>query len=163
MKKLRLFFLIGLIIFIASCGDEEENNNNIVTYNSECLYMKDGSTDDYSAINFQYYAQEKKLVFKHINTAFNCCPGALSASYLYEGNTIRITESEKEALCSCLCLYNLEMAINNISLGTYDITVNEPYLTDEPNLQFQINLNDSTQGTYKVPRENYPWNLSGLE
>ncbi len=163
MKKSALFFLIGIFLFVASCGDEEENNNNIVTYNSECLYMKDGSTDDYSAINFQYYTQDKRLVFKHINTAFNCCPGELSATVLREGQLISISESEEEGLCSCLCLYNLEMELNNVAVGIYDITINEPYVHDDPTLRFQINLNDSLQGTYRVPRENYPWNLSGLE
>ncbi len=106
----------------------------------------------------EYRFSGDTLSLKHINAAFNCCPGEIEVETSVAGDTIIIAEKEKEALCDCLCLYDLKMAIYNVSASGYTIVVRELYLTeeDEP-LIFTVDLAGQPEGKHCVKRNHYPW------
>ncbi len=157
MKKTVFIFLLAIISLLACNKDEEEINDALISH-SECKSFKDGG-NDFSAIEYQYNADSKQLKFRHINSAFNCCPGELSVQISIEGNSIKISEAEKEAACNCLCLFDLEMQASDINAGIYQLKITEPYLYDQESLECTINLNDSITGTYRLERSNYPWGI----
>ncbi len=100
------------------------------------------------------------LSMTHVNTAFNCCPDSLTATFEISGDTIRIHEEEflTDGGCRCLCLYDLDYEIRNLDAGTYSIELDQMYLPDgdEP-LAFDIDLTAAGAGSYSVTRTDYPW------
>ena len=98
-------------------------------------------------------------MLKHINTGFNCCPEILYVTVYVVNDTITIEEDEKEQLCLCRCLYDIDMEIHDILPGEYHVKVVEPYCGDQEKLEFRLDLNDINEGTYCVPRTEYPWNV----
>jgi hypothetical protein len=107
------------------------------------------------------YRPDSTLFLKHVNAAFNCCPGALFAGLEFRDSVIIIEEHEAAALCDCNCLYDLEYAIRHLSPGVYGIKVIEPYIdeSEEP-LEFVIDLRIPASGIYCVERHFYPWNVN---
>ena len=67
------------------------------------------------------------LLLRHVNAAFNCCPGEITAEISISNDTITIVERESQPGCHCLCLYDLEYRFENIEAGTYTIIFIEPY------------------------------------
>ena len=110
-----------------------------------------------SAVEYAYDATKRTLTLKHINAAFNCCPGVLSATVSVEENLITIVEKESETSCNCNCLYDLDIEITNIARKSWRILFIEPYLAppDLP-LSFAIDLSTSSSGRHAVPRTGYP-------
>ncbi len=119
--------------------------------------LRDNTPLDKSCIEYQY-SDTNVLLLSHINAGFNCCPGELSADITVEGNLITIEESESEAGCRCLCIYDLDYEIRYLESGVYQIRIVELYLNeeDEP-LNFTIDLSSSPSGSYCVDRTHYPW------
>lgn len=108
-------------------------------------------------IEYQYNGSGK-LILRHINAGFNCCPGVITATIEFNGNLITITETEAEQACRCLCLFDLDFEISNLSPGQYTIRVIELYAPapDLP-LEFTVDLSSATSGQFCVDREHYPW------
>ncbi|MFA4948661.1 MAG: hypothetical protein WC674_09170, partial [Candidatus Krumholzibacteriia bacterium] len=102
------------------------------------------------------------LLLRHINAAFNCCPGDITADISFRNDTITIVERESESGCRCLCLYDLDYRFENIAPGIYTILIVEPYVTDadEP-LRSTIDLSVSPSGSFCVDRASYPWSTGG--
>jgi hypothetical protein len=102
------------------------------------------------------------LFLKHVNAAFNCCPGTLTADVTINNDTVRIVERESSAQCLCLCLYDLTIRIDNFRGGKYTFEFTEPYAdyTDEP-LVFTVELAAFTSDTFCVERNGYPWKTGG--
>jgi hypothetical protein len=99
------------------------------------------------------------LSLQHLNAAFNCCPIFVSIVTI-EANNIVIKEldSLRDGGCSCLCIFDLDYAISNLSPGLYHIRVIEPYVTGEMELlEFDVDLSVATSGFYFVLRDRYPW------
>jgi len=106
----------------------------------------------------EYGLNGDTLSLKHINAAFNCCPEEIMIDASVIGDTIVVTEREKEALCDCLCLYDLKMAIYNVSADAYTIVIKELYLTDEDEpIIFTVDLAEQPEGKHCVKRNHYPW------
>lgn len=104
------------------------------------------------------YDGRGRLTIKHINAAFNCCPGTISAEVVILPGEIRIKEKEASALCDCNCLFDLDYELINIRPGVYRISVKGPYQPeDEPPLEFVVALKGPVSGTFCVPRTKYPW------
>lgn len=105
-----------------------------------------------------HYTPDGKLMLKHINAGFNCCPGELTADITFSGDTITIEEHEQEALCHCLCLYDLDYEISNLETGTYRVRFIEPYVDPrETPLEVTIYLESNPNGSFCVKRPQYPW------
>jgi hypothetical protein len=110
-------------------------------------------------VSFEYN-EFGTLSINHSDAGFNCCPGELGASFVIDGNTITITETEdlSGGGCHCLCLFDLEYWITNVPPGEYDIVINGPYLPagDQP-LEFTLDLSSPTDGMHCAARTGYPW------
>jgi hypothetical protein len=108
---------------------------------------------------FRYRLEDAHtLSIRHVNAAFNCCPGEITADISFVNDTITIVERESGPACHCLCLYDLEYRFENLEAGTYAIVFIEPYRNeaDEP-LRATIDLSASPSDTFCVERTTYPW------
>lgn len=110
---------------------------------------------DKDCIKYSY--ENNVLSLTHVNAGFNCCP-EIAANIWLNDDKIIIEEYELEALCHCLCLFDLEYEIANLGLGIYDISIIEPYIhKDEEKLEFTMDLINTNSGEYCVDRHYYPW------
>ena len=58
----------------------------------------------------------------HKNATYNCCPDDIQVSLSVEGNVLRVTENEVLTTpCDCLCCYDVESTIVDLSPGTYEL------------------------------------------
>jgi len=163
--------VLGLIIYIASCigckknSDVDQEPYGVLIKHSDCkssIGDKQSGNTAYSLTEdcIQYnYDGIGRLTLKHINAAFNCCPGNIEADLILGSGTITIIEKEQTQSCSCLCLYDLDYQFDNLTPGVYTIRIVEPYIQDtEGILQITIELKNSESGSLCVPRNIYPWN-----
>jgi hypothetical protein len=117
---------------------------------------------DQSCVDIQYDGAGT-LTMTHGNAGFNCCPATLSAQFSFDGSTITVTESEtfgEWGGCMCLCLYDMEMRVNNLPPGQYRIVFVEPYRdASDPALDFVVDLSQATSTMHCVERHDYPWGI----
>ena len=159
MLKVKLF-LVVLIISVFACDNSINSKDGELITHTLCKNEKNLAFDtNESCVEYSYDAESKTLSVKHINTAFNCCPDALYAEVTIEGNTITIEEIERKQECNCMCLYDIEVEVYNIEIQPYTLKFKEPYIGEQYELSFGINLNEETSGTYCVERTNYPWDV----
>jgi hypothetical protein len=157
------FGALGLMV--SGCGDSDSaglfptgptGELSIVVECGEKLAAQPAVTpSDQDCIQYEY--ARRVLRFKHINTAFNCCPD-IEAGVTVRGDSILVNEHEPRGGCHCLCLYDLVYEIRGLKPGTYRVIVTQEYLaeTDEP-LEFTIDLKAAARGKYCVERNHYPW------
>jgi hypothetical protein len=107
-------------------------------------------------VQYQYDGNSQ-LILNHINAGFNCCPGQISADIQISGNTITITEAESQQGCKCLCLFDVDYLIQDLTPGTYTIILIGLYLEGGQHHEFSINLNQATSDTICIDRGHYPW------
>lgn len=169
MKNKWLFFCCSLVLICLvsigfgckSSSGKEEPTGTLLGYQG-CKELKKGAgwgsnvASNQDCLEYHYSGQ--KLELKHINAAFNCCPGAISTDISVNGKIITITELEETAQCLCLCLFDLNMEIDDLESGEYTIRVNELYIDDgdEP-LEFTVQLSSGVSGSYCLERNHYPW------
>jgi len=164
-----LFSLVIFIIFLfPGCKDSETINPNasgiLVQYEGckpigkSLAGYEVAVTGNEDCIEYSYNGQT--LFLKHVNSAFNCCPGVIGAVIDVNGNTITIGENEQEAGCLCLCLFDLDYEISNLESGEYTIIIHQLYLEENDQiLELTLQLLPGTSGTFCVPRNHYPWNI----
>jgi hypothetical protein len=100
------------------------------------------------------------LRLKHVNAAFNCCPGAITADIEIAGGRIRIKEAESSSLCDCDCLYDLDYVFTGLDPGTYTIIIVGPYQVEgDAPLTFLVDLGGAGSGSFCVERTRYPWGI----
>ena len=107
------------------------------------------------------YDGEGTLNLTHVNDMFNCCPESLYITVNVEDNVISVDEYETDGLCDCICMFDLEYRIINLSPGIYTLNVNNVYYygsfySIEP-IEFEIDLTSPTSGVYCVDRPYLPW------
>lgn len=169
MKKIKLLgisLLFGMLLI--SCNKEKTENTIIgeLVEHTDCkdYYSKsDYNISDYgsdtSCVYYSYDVQDKKLIFKHINAGFNCCPVNLFCEIDIINDTIKIKEKEEKAQCDCNCLYDLDINIFDIELKKYYISIDEPYLGNQEKILFEIDLALNREGEFLVTRTDYPWGI----
>jgi hypothetical protein len=120
----------------------------------------DGTPPDQDCIEYQYDG-DSVLQINHINAGFNCCPGIILVQIDIEADIITIEEREYyDSLgpCYCLCLFDLDFAINDVEPGEYTIKVIEPYVMEgDESLEFTVDLSSPSEGSYCVSRSHGPW------
>jgi len=171
MKKIFYLLIIAgaVVLFNCSCENEKENNTNTgdplilsgeLINHTECKVFKAADTPDtLSCISYEFDAATNKLTLHHINAGFNCCPDSLYCEVSLVEDTIIIEEFEKESLCNCNCLFDLDMKLEGIESKKYYIKIVEPYIEDGELLYFDMDLVNSTEDSFCVIRNNYPWGI----
>ena len=152
--------LVGVSIFsIHGCGKNETtgprlNPSGILVKVSSCKQF-DGlaagaAAPDRDCVEYSY-TQSGVLILTHVNAAFNCCPGEISADAQIRGDTITIVEHESARACHCTCLYDLEYRIPEMPRQTYTIKIKEPYIDegDDP-IEFTIDLKTFFAGSFSA-------------
>jgi len=165
MKRILFFlFLIGLLI---SCTKVPENpvvmNPTIRLLGiPQCNHLKLANAiaethNSQSCVEFVFDQESKKLSLKHLNAGFNCCPESLWCTVVYRNDTIIVQEYEKSLGCKCNCLYDLNLELEDIEPGKYQLRMIEPYIGTQQSLVCLLDLQTKKQGSFCVSRTNYPW------
>ncbi len=170
MKKLLIpavtIMIIAMIAF--ACNKDENPSGEItggLTWNSECKDNLKSSTtvsttsDSLSCVEFHYNESTGKLTLKHINAGFNCCPGEITCTVSTNNDSIIIQEYEEAPLCSCNCLFDLDIEVNNVERNKYILKFIEPYVGNQEELIFEIDLIKDSEGLHCVTRLQYPWGV----
>lgn len=140
--------ITGALIANTSCKSKKNKDSSNVE-----------TSDSLSCVTYSFDNSSSSLILKHINTCFNCCPGNLYIETSTEGNTITIEEFESEAECDCNCLYDIDIKLEGLEAGVYNVVFIEPYINEEQEISFSIDLTTATEGEYCVTRRNYPWGM----
>ena len=166
MKTLSLFIVTSLLFLAFSCktDDEDETKNIIgqITSASDCksfLKSTNYTADTISSITYSYDEMRNELYIKHSNAGFNCCPESIYIDQSYANYTISIVEMESTPQCHCNCLYDIEMNFKEVLPRSYQILIKEPYIGEQEELSFSIDLANKTTGTISVTRKKYPWGI----
>ncbi len=136
----------GELIRFSDCGGFEDRGTTTSTSSQDC-------------IEYEYDHDQNILNLTHINAAFNCCPGEITADITLQGNNITITEDESEAACGCDCLFDIEYQITDLPTGVYHIRIIELLIGEDGGeiLEFDVNLSSIPAGEYCIERSSYPW------
>jgi hypothetical protein len=160
-----IIVFIGLLIFSTYSCEKNKINNNItgkLIKSTDCKTFKSASinsdfSDTSSCIIYSFDASVNKLILKHVNAGFNCCPEELYCTVSMNNDTIIIQEFEKKSLCRCNCLYDLDIELIGVESKNYSIKIIEPYAMGQEKLNFKLDLEHSNEGSYCVTRKQYPW------
>jgi len=167
MKRIPSFlFLLGVLTM---CFPEPEKSDEMnltiqLLGTPQCIYLKSPDTtsetpDSQSCIEYAFDQDNQKLILKHLNAGFNCCPESLWCTVIYRHDTIIIQEFEKNMGCKCDCLYDLDMELSGLESGKYHLRLIEPKLGTQQPLIGLLDLQIQKQGRFCVSRSNYPWGL----
>ncbi len=170
MKTKSLLFLVAILLMFFAIGCENETVKDepgfisgMITDHTGCKVLKSDNAvhllDSLSCAEYSYDGTTNKLLIKHINAGFNCCPGTLSAKITLSNDTIIIQEFESEQSCDCRCLFDLNIEIDGIDAKPYQIKFIEPYCGEQEQLTFGVDFANQDEGSYCVPRTNYPWGI----
>lgn len=154
-------FSVSLLI-LNSCDADEPLPTGISDVQSTgCKNHNPRSFQLYSAnqecIEYEFVAGGV-LKITHINMSANCCPGEFIVEFEMKGDTIIVNESTTEGSCRCLCLYDLNYKIENLSRDKYYFKVEQGYPEEYEKLEFEMDLNSRTEGVFCADRNSYPWN-----
>jgi hypothetical protein len=170
-RRLSIFgVMICLVLMVSAAGCKKSSevtpSGTLLQFNGckQFLANVSGQMDGYvpgpheDCIEYQYNGTDT-LVLMHINGGFNCEPGEITADIEFNGNVIIITEQEsRQAAADCLCLFDIDYEIINLSPGEYTIRIIEPYVeSNDQVLEVSLRLLSETSGTYCLPRTYYPW------
>lgn len=170
MKALILSFsLFILILIITGCEHDKEANNQVningsLVNHSNCksLITVTGYLeihDTLSCVEYSFNASDNKLLLKHINAGFNCCPDSLYSNISVSNDTIIVREYEYLQNCYCNCLYDLDFEIYRVNSQHYVIRFIEPYCNDQEEIIFGVDLENVPVGSYCVSRFLNPWGI----
>jgi hypothetical protein len=162
--------MLTLIIF--SCEKDKKSTNELqlsgsLIKSSECKSSKSANLsadvpDTLSCIDYIFDVSKSKLSIKHINAAFNCCHDSLYCHISMINDTILIEEFESSSGCNCDCLFDLDIEINGLEAGKYQLKIMEPYSGEQEKFNFEVDLNNDNTGSDCLIRKQYPWGFHGL-
>lgn len=177
MKKSLQFNMAIFLFFILffGCEIEKVNDDNTgddpppivsgqLTSHSDCKEFKSANTaveidDTLTCVEYIYLPSSNQLSLKHINAGFNCCPESLYCHVAVSNDTLIIAEFEQDGLCDCLCLFDLDIEADGIAAKKYIVKFIEPYIQDQDEILFEMDLRKDTTGSYCVYRDRYPWGV----
>jgi hypothetical protein len=168
MKTLTYSILAGvtMLILVFSCSKETKNSKELIlsgmmTSHSDCINSKSNAVfitaDSLSCVEYSFDGLTNKLVLKHLNAGFNCYPDSMYCNVTMRNDTIFIQEFESQQLCSCECLYDLDIEIHGVVAKMYQIEFIEPYRGNQEQIRFLVDFSTQLEGTFCVTRNQYPW------
>jgi len=163
----RILYYLFLFSLLPTCTSEPDNPDQMnltirLLGTPQCIYLKSPEAaaktpDSQSCVEYAFDHDARRLILKHINAAFNCCPESLWCMVTYQNDTIIIQEFEKNMGCKCNCLYDLDIEIEGVEPGKYQIRLVEPYVGNQEKLNFELDIRTKKQGRFCVLRTIYPW------
>ena len=163
--KINIALLSFFIVFLNfACNNEIENQppefSGKLINHTDCKHLKSSiSENNQSCVEYVFDHANNKLLLTHINTGFNCCPDSLWCTISKTGNKIIIEEFEASQGCKCNCLYDFKIEIEGVEQGKYTIQFIEPYRGEQEELIFEVDLSESSTGSFCVTRNIYPWGI----
>lgn len=161
------YLLILLLIFAGSCSTEPENSGPInltieILGKPQCNHSKSvkfytQTPASQSCLEYAFDKDNSRLILRHLNAAFNCCPDSLWCTVVLRNDTISIQEFEKHKGCKCDCLYDLDIEISGIESAKYQVQLIEPYAEGQDEICFKMDLLNHKQGLHCVYRTKYPY------
>jgi hypothetical protein len=156
--------LLAIITLFLSCEKSSDQKPDLISgklvSHSDCKNnQKATDRPSSSCIEYTYDIFHNQLKIRHINAAFNCCPDSMYCVVSVIGNEIHINECEKAPLCNCICLFDLEIEIDDLNQGQYKIVMGEPYVEEQNRISFDIDLFLKKEGSYCSERNYYPWSI----
>jgi hypothetical protein len=136
--KTKLIIIVSILSFLLdSCNRKESDGEDPiisgnVTYFSDCKNHSSiknnlSGLDTVMCMLWEYHSSTKMLELKHLNTYFNCAPGEISADIYEINDTIHITESEEQNPANCLCPYDINMELTDVTQKEYTVEMILPY------------------------------------
>ncbi len=169
MRYKTAIVLLSTIFISVSCEKESGNRESTelsgrLISNTACKSLKSanqlaGMTSNQSCLEYSYDAANKVLKLKHINAGFNCCPDSLYCYVTLSKDTILISEFEESALCNCCCLFDLDIEVTGVEMRHYQLKLVEPYVVNQDEIVFGMNLLINQEGSFCVNRTQYPWGI----
>jgi hypothetical protein len=113
-----------------------------------------GYVADQACLQWEYDG-ESVLQLTHVNAVYNCCPDSVGGAITVTGQTITIDLAEWLTMpCDCICPFDVEYEIVQLTPGEYTVTVNEIYAPGGgAPFEFTVDLVASPSGEYCVDRE----------
>lgn len=125
MKKLSVILFFSFVIIGFGLAGCDEDTPSIEEYaNSGCLPESEASdeSDKYPFCGndqVETSVEGNEIYIIHRNATYNCCPADIKVSLSVEGNKLKLSEEEiPPAECDCMCCYNVEATIVDLSAGT---------------------------------------------
>ena len=166
--SIAILFLFAVQFTGLGCGkgtDPKNNPDGSLTNSSGCISYLSAPKGNLAppcctGFIYDYDSEEGTLSISHVGAGFNCCSDQ-SADITFNDSLILIDENESGELCHCLCLYDIDYELENITPGIYTIRFIEPYANDEDiPLELTFDLVSDPTGSVMVERNHYPWDSS---
>lgn len=169
-RSIMLLLFVTLLGLVSACDDGEDAPVNVpdasemtasLTGVEGCkAFTRSAEGSDRSCVQYTYDPAKRTLRLLHVNAGFNCCPEKFGVDVKLEEDVITVTESEVGPNCRCNCLYDLDILIEHVPVGSYRVVFEEPYRSEkEQAIDFRIDLAAETAGEHCVPRTMYPWGV----
>lgn len=159
MKKIFLLSFVLLASFfsllsLTACSSDDESEVKYFFAHTGCksagTSVSGNSRAEVSAIettgSFEFQVENNVLIVNHKNAFFCCEQNEIAGEVRFEGNTIFLSESEKNPIANCICPYDLTFAIEGLQDGKYHVIVVKDGLERK---DFHIELR-SSEGTVVV-------------
>lgn len=136
----------------------DDSGGHVVSFGGQCKMAADSFPLDQECMSYSYV--DGGLTITHGNAALNCCAKDVAVAFEVVGDAIDISVAEAEGYtpCDCNCLFNVDYAFDMLPVGTYTVTIKNPYVPmgDAP-LSQQLNLAMTPIGQVCVDRSAAPW------
>lgn len=146
--------IMGVVMLSVGCSSDDESEVKYFFAHTGCksagTSVSGNSRAEVSAIettgSFEFQVENNVLIVNHKNAYFCCEQNEIAGEVRFEGNTIFLSESEKNPIANCICPYDLTFAIEGLQDGKYHVIVVKDGLERK---DFHIELR-SSEGTVVV-------------
>jgi len=133
MKRItRLFILlISILLILSTCSKKNPESPinrlgdpQLASYsNSNCLGSPMDKGEELSD-EMIVKINGNNITVIHQNAVYNCCIDKIEVTLSISGNILKLIEKEIVGMpCACVCTFDIESVINNLSKGDYIIQI----------------------------------------
>ncbi len=143
--------MIFLLLFTFISCEKSEKPNEKLDFALTSFKHTDCKKDERKADVKEYVkyktVNQNFLKINHINTEFNCCPGAFSTTATLVKDTIKVVEKEAEQGCKCICNYDFSFQLGALKYGKYHILI---FKEGKEHATFDVDFNATTDGKFLI-------------